>query len=223
MLGVGRVAGQRAATLLDAEPAGVLVSLGFAGGLDPSLRPGDLVVASAYHRHDGEAVDDPGPAAHASAVLAGCGVAVSAGVVLTVDEPLLTPGSKRRARAGSDGLVVDMEGFWVAAAAEARGVPHIGLHCVLDEAGFTLPDFVAAIAADPPRRQWAHALRALKSLGGARDVAVLALRARTAARILRESAGVVVGAVDAGAGGVSAVDGEPGSRAAFTAPASGAG
>lgn len=203
VLGVGRVAGQRAAALLDAEPAAVLVSLGFAGGLDPRLRPGDLVVAGAYRRPDGETVGDAATAAQATAVLAGGGVAVSAGVVLTVDEPLLTPGSKRRSRAGSDGLVVDMEGFWVAAAAEARGVPHIGLHCVLDEAGFTLPAFVAAMAAEPPRRQWAHALRALGSLDGARDVAVLARRARTAARVLRESAGVVVSAVEAGAGAAS--------------------
>lgn len=208
VLGVGRVAGQRAEALLDAEPAAVLVSLGFAGGLDPSLRPGDLVVAGAYRRPDGETVGDASPAAQASAVLEGGGSAVSAGVVLTVDEPMLTPDSKRRARAGSDGLVVDMEGFWVAAAAEARGVPHIGLHCVLDEAGFALPAFVAAIAADPPRRQWAQALRALRS-GGARDVAALALRARTAARVLRESAGVVLGAMDAGAGGAGAANVEP--------------
>ncbi len=219
VLGVGRVAGQRTATLLDAEPAAVLVSLGFAGGLDPKLRPGDLVVASSYRNQHGATAGDHGTAARTAAVLGDRGIAVSTGAVLTVDEPLLTPGSKQQARDGSGGLVVDMEGFWVAIAAEVRGVPHIGLHCVLDDAGFTLPAFVAALAADPPRWQWTHALRALRSLGGARDVAVLALRARTAARVLKESAGIVLGAVSGGTGGVGAANVAPGSPAPSAVPA----
>ena len=45
LCGIGREAGERAAALLDAAPCDLLVSLGFAGALDPSLRPGDLIVA----------------------------------------------------------------------------------------------------------------------------------------------------------------------------------
>ena len=193
VVGTGRAAGPRTAAMLDAEPGALLVSLGFAGGLDPDLRLGDLVVASTYRRGSDEAVGDHDTAARAAALLAGSGVAAVTGEVLTTDEPLLTPDSKHRARAGGDCLVVDMEGYWIAGAAQARGVPHIGLHCVIDEAGFALPAFVVEAVADP-RRQWIHALRALGRRGGARDVAVLASRARTASRVLRQAAPVVLGA-----------------------------
>ena len=190
--------------MLDAEPKAVLVSLGFAGGLDPALRPGDLVVAGTYRHGDGETVGDANLAARVSILLVCLGIAAPAGEVLTADEPLLTPDSKHRARAGGDHLVVDMVGYWIAGAAQARGVPHIGLHCVIDEAGFALPAFVVEAVADP-RRQWIHALRALGRRGGARDVAVLASRARTASRVLRQAAPVVLGAAVA----TSAMGGSP--------------
>ena len=209
VVGTGRAAGPRTAALLDAEPGALLVSLGFAGGLDPDLRLGDLVVAGSYRRGSGETAGDHDTAARAAALLAGRGVAAVTGGVLTADEPLLTPDSKHRARAGGDHLVVDMEGYWIAGAAQARGVPHIGLHCVIDEAGFALPAFVAEAVADP-RRQWIHALRALRRRGGARDVAVLASRARTASRVLRHAGRVVLGAVP----GASAMGGSPDAAAA---------
>ena len=195
VVGTGRAAGQRTAALLDAEPTAVLVSLGFAGGLDPALRPGDLVVAGTYRRPGGETVGDADVAASVSVLLVCLGIAAPAGVVLTSEELLLTPDSKRRARAGSDGLVVDMEGYWLARAAQARGVPHIGLHCVVDEAGLALPDFVSRVATDPRGREWIHALRALRSVDAARDLAILALRARTAGGVLREAAWAVLDAV----------------------------
>ena len=220
MAGIGRAAGHRTAAILDAGPAAMLVSVGFAGGLDPGLDPGDLVVAGTYRRLGGETVGDARVAAGAAALLAGCGIAATAGVVLTSDELLLTPESKRRARAGSDGLVVDMEGFWLASAARDRGVPHIGLHCVVDEADAALPDFVSEVAADPRGREWTHALGALRSAGNVRDLAILALRARTATRVLARSARAVLGAVADGALTVGGPGVAPGSPLTSTRPES---
>jgi len=77
-------------------------------------------------------------------------------------------------------------------------VPHIGLHCVVDDADAALPDFVSRVATDPHRREWIHALGALRS-GAARDLATLARRARTAGWVLRESAWAVLEAVADGA------------------------
>ena len=199
VVGTGRAAGPRAAAMLDAQPRALLVSLGFAGGLDPALRPGDLVVAGTYRHGDGETVGDADLAARVSILLVCLGIAAPAGVVLTTDKPLLTPGSKQRARAGGDHLVVDMEGYWIAGAAQARGVPHIGLHCVVDEADVALPDFVSRVATDPHRREWIHALGALRSVGAARDLSILARRARTAGWALQEAAWAVLEAVADGA------------------------
>lgn len=199
VVGIGQVAGERTAAMLDTEPKALLVSLGLAGGLDPSLRPGELIVASGYRHGDDETVGDVDVAARVSLLLVCLGLPATAGVVVTSDEPLPTPDSKRRARADSDGLVVDMEGFWLARAAQVRGVPHIGLHCVVDEAGLALPDFVSRVAADSHRREWIHALGALRSVGAARHLSNLARRARIAGWVLREAAWAVLDAVADGA------------------------
>lgn len=211
LCGVGREAGERAAALLDAAPCSLLVSLGFAGALDPSLRPGDLVEVEGFaltpplsHRErelgvptlslrptGWESCLTPSPARRERD---GARAGTIASVILTVDEPLLTPAAKRRARAASGAMAVDMEGRWIADAAAARGVPLISVRAVVDEADFEIPPFAAAIAADGGRREWARALRAAVNPLEARRILALALRARKAARSLRRAADAVLSA-----------------------------
>ena len=164
-VGVGREPAQAAVTKLLAERrrAGgnhtdALLLLGFAGGLDPGLRSGDLCLPSHFIREDGP-VADAGPAAdahplepdaamrqQAACVLADAGQAWSAGDSLTVTELVATPEAKaerfRQYRAG----VVDMEDYWFADLAARQGMPFLAVRAVLDPAQQGLPPYVLGLA-----------------------------------------------------------------------------
>ena len=188
VVGIGRSAGERTAGLLDGAGCRLLLSVGFAGALDPRLQPSDVVVVNVCLDGSGAALPAGALASRTVVLLRQAGVSTVEGGVLTVDEPLLTPQAKRRAHEGSGALVVDMEGCWIAGAAAARGVPFVALRVVLDEAEFELPEFVATIIADQGRREWAHAVRGLRSLSTARSLLPLALRSRRAALALQRAA-----------------------------------
>lgn len=185
VVGMGRPAGEHVAALLDAAPCRILVSLGYAGALDPHLHPGDLVVANAYLHGPDAAVPGAPHTTRAAMLLRQSGISALEGPVLTVDEPLLTPRAKRRAHYGSGALVVDMEGRWIAEEAASRDVTLIGIRAVLDEAHFPLPSFIATIIADEGRQEWAHALRAMSHPSAVKSFLPLALKSREASRALQ--------------------------------------
>ena len=195
VVGIGHGAGGEALGLLNAAPCRLLVSLGYAGALDPHLHPGDLVVGNAYLHGARPAAPGSPIATRAAMLLRQSGLSVLEGAILTVDEPLLTPQAKRRAHNGSGALVADMEGRWIADAAASVDVPLIGIRAVLDEARFPLPSFVATIAADESRREWTHAIRALSSPSAARSFLPLALKSRGASRALETAAQSIIPAI----------------------------
>ena len=117
-----------------------------------------------------------------------------AGGILTVDAPLLTVAAKRRARAASGAVAVDMEGRRIAEAAAERGVPLVAVRAALDEADFALPSFAAEIAAAGGHDERAHAFRAAANPREAAGMLLLALRARKAARSLRRAADAILAA-----------------------------
>ena len=195
IVGIGRAAGEQVASLLDAAPCRLLVSLGYAGALDPHLDTGDLVVGSAYLHGLYPVVQGASQATRAAMLLRRSGLSVLKGAVLTADEPLLTPRAKRRARYGSRALVVDMEGRWIADAAVSRDVPFIGIRAVLDAADFRLPSFISTIIADKGRREWAHAVRAMEHPSVVGSFLPLALKSRGASRALQMAAQSIVPAM----------------------------
>ncbi len=194
VIGIGRAAGARMTTLLEEVPCQLLVSLGYAGALDPHLRPGDLVVGNAYLHGADPPLSGAPLATRAAVLLRESGLSAQEGLILTVDEPLLSPRAKRRAHHGSGALVVDMEGRWIAEAAVRKGVPVIGIRAVLDEARFPLPAFVATIIADSGRREWAHAIRGLLRPSAFRSILPLALKSRGASRSLQVAAQSIIAA-----------------------------
>jgi nucleoside phosphorylase len=127
-------AAERAAERFVAEGARLIVSFGIAGALDPTLRAGDIVLAS--HVADGEA-------SYPCVRLAGQGRAVwREGPVLGSDRLIGDPAEKARlARGGA--LAVDMESHRVARAAAAGGIPVAVLRAVSDTSLQRLPAFVA--------------------------------------------------------------------------------
>jgi len=127
---------RRLASLLAAQPgevAGVL-SFGIAGGLDPALGAGDLVVATRVRAPGGAWRADMGWAA-ALARATGARLGVVAGAPKVVAEPA----AKRTLRHATDALAVDLESEAAAAFAASRALPFVALRAIADTAEEALP------------------------------------------------------------------------------------
>ena len=129
---------RRARTAAEAAPpARLLLATGCAGGLAPSLRVGDLVIASTVVCLDErQRPVDRLPAA-ASAVgtwAAARGLQVQTGPLASSPTVLETAAAKTIA-ASTGALAVEMESGAIATVARARVVPFVGLRVVLDAAG----------------------------------------------------------------------------------------
>jgi adenosylhomocysteine nucleosidase len=187
-VGIGGGAAHAVAT----ETPRLVISCGFAGALDPSLAPGDLVLASTVSDDSGDSIAVPERLRRAARLaLARTGrliegdLLTTTEVAATVDEKcaLFQPG--RRA--------VDLESWPAARAAQQAGVPWLALRVVVDPLGADLPQF----ARDPHANYLVPALR--HALGGPSAIVQLAqlgLRARRARRSLENvlvQLGTVIG------------------------------
>jgi hopanoid-associated phosphorylase len=133
-------AGAIAARLI-AEGASLIVSFGLAGGLDPALAPGTLIVADTVI--DGEALaTDPSWTARLRVGLPGA----VGGAIAGVDGPLATVAAKAALRA-TGAVAVDTESHAIARAA-GRSVPFVVVRAIADPAAMALPP--AALVAPRP-------------------------------------------------------------------------
>lgn len=138
LAGVGRDAAARAAQrlILGHRPR-LVISAGFAGGLDPDLVRGSLIRATRVTLPDGS---QPLPLAHA---IPTNGRDLT---LVTADRILTTPAEKAGLHAASGADAVDMETFAVAQVAAAEGLPCGSLRVISDDSGQTLPREVAMLA-----------------------------------------------------------------------------
>ena len=124
----------RLAQILAAMPRpAAILSLGIAGGLDPALRPGALVVA----RNVIAEARWPADAAWSGALLEATG-ALHADIA-GADRVIATPAAKAALWAATGAAAVDME----SAAIARLGVPFAVLRAVADPAGEALPPAAA--------------------------------------------------------------------------------
>lgn len=122
-----------------------LVSFGIAGGLDPALMSGDVVLGNAVMRSDGGAYScDAGWRARLAARLEGCGVAVVTGNVAGSDRPMLRPLDKEGLALRCRAVAVDMESHGVARAAAEAGLPLLVVRAVADPADRAIPQIAMA-------------------------------------------------------------------------------
>jgi adenosylhomocysteine nucleosidase len=147
--GMGPSAAADGARRLIGAGATALVSFGVAGGLDPALAAGALLLPEALISPDGTRY----PTAREWRERVSAAVAqrhpVCGGALLTCREPLFSPADKASALRQTGAVAVDMEGAAIAEVAAQRGLPFLAVRSVLDAAGDTLP--MALLAAIDPR------------------------------------------------------------------------
>jgi adenosylhomocysteine nucleosidase len=135
--GGGTVSGAvAAAELLIAQGATSLVSFGFAGGLDPALRPGSLIIPA---KIVGGGATDPA----LTRWLGG-----PTGTLYAGREIAVTTAEKFRLHAMTGASAIDLESEAVARIAAARALPFAALRAICDPADTDLPP--AAIFALEP-------------------------------------------------------------------------
>jgi adenosylhomocysteine nucleosidase len=148
--GVGPRRAARAAERLVERGAQALAVFGTAGGLDPGLVPGALLLPGGVLAPGGArfAVDAGWRARLAARLEAVSGAGPGDGPAGARDAPgtivesarvLKTPEEKRALHAATGALAVDMESASVAAAAHAAGVPFLAVRAVSDTAAIRVP------------------------------------------------------------------------------------
>jgi len=173
-LGVG---GGAAHVIAEQKPR-VVISCGFAGGLDASATPDRVVLATAVREEIGDPIMAP-EALRSAARDALFGLVVE-GEIVCATRIAATPDAKRAlARPGR--LAVDLESWAIARAAQRAGIPWLAVRVVVDPFDVGLPAF----ACEPRASYFGPALRhALRGPAAARELVDLAQRARRARRTL---------------------------------------
>lgn len=169
------------------EGATALMSFGVAGGLDPSLGPGMIVIADQVIDREGRRF-----ACHAAWVSALLHLdgAYDSGTLLGSDHPIATPQHKARLFQQSQALAVDMESHAVAEVARETGLPFIAVRAIGDPAGRAIPGAaLGGLAPDGSTRAWPVVRGMLKHPWEIRAIFRLAKDTNRALAALKEFAG----------------------------------
>lgn len=137
---------ERLRALLAARPepgCRAVVSIGIAGGLDPALQPGDVLVATAIVTPTQSYSADPAITAAWMRALAGSGSTVREAVLAGVDAAVIDVPAKAALRSATGSAGVDMESHVAAAYAAEHGLPFAALRIVCDPADRAIPAFAA--------------------------------------------------------------------------------
>jgi adenosylhomocysteine nucleosidase len=136
----------------------LVVSWGLCGGLDPRLRPGDLILGAEVVADEGAVRTDDAVTLSLAQRLGGAGVRVSVQRLAASNAPVLTAAAKRDLRRASGAAAVDMESLIAGRYALEQRAPFAILRAVSDPAERDLPPLV---------------LKAVDSDGGIDAVAVI--------------------------------------------------
>jgi len=187
--GIGREAIESAARFaLSRYAPDLVVSAGFAGGVRPEFRPGDLVLCDQTWSVEGPPERWSVESAQVTATkielvreLEALRTGAIRGDCLSV--PQVVTGRTMKGWIGSHFpvAIIDMESYWVSLAAAGYGVPMIAVKSVVDPVEQTLPPLVAKMAGGHGAPRWASALGSvLARPGQLPDLLRLASQARAA-------------------------------------------
>lgn len=182
--GIGQEAAARAARSLGAAGAAGLISWGVAGGLDPRLRAGDLVLANRSLAPDGASLFPSDVWRRALATHLSGRATVVEGGLLTTPEALASVADKALAFRTTGALAVDMESFAVGRVASELGLPFLPVRVIVDAAGDLLPAAVMAASRGGAVRIGRLIAELLLAPGEVAPLLRLAARYRAATRTL---------------------------------------
>lgn len=181
--GVGPERARRAALELVDSGAQALVSFGCAGGLDPSIRVGEVLLPERVI--DGGRVEVTTDATWRRALASASG-AREGGAMLESARVLKTPEQKAEAFRASGALAVDMESASVGRVADEAGLPFLALRSVCDNATMRVPRASLLAVDEHGRLRFGALARALVERPGELvAIARLDLGFRAAQRALR--------------------------------------
>jgi adenosylhomocysteine nucleosidase len=139
------------------KPA-LVVSWGLCGGLDPRLRPGDLILGSEIVSNEAVVRTDQAVTSLLAQRLASAGARVEVDRLAASGAPVLTAAAKAALRRVTEAAAVDMESLIAGQYAHEQGSPFAIVRAVADPAERALPPLV---------------LKAVDSNGGIDAVAVI--------------------------------------------------
>ena len=116
-----------------------IISFGIAGGLDPSLQPGDLVVANEIMTADARWAT---AATLSESLVEGTNIGrrkIVGGTIVGAEEVILHPRDKVQLHKDTGATAVDMESHIAAAYAASVGLPFAALRVINDPASRSLP------------------------------------------------------------------------------------
>ncbi len=117
----------------------LVVSWGLCGGLDPKLRPGDLILGAEVVSHEGAVRTDEAVTASLAQRLRGAGARVVVERLAASDAPVVTAAAKADLRRATEAAGVDMESLIAGQYALKHRAPFAILRAVADPAERDLP------------------------------------------------------------------------------------
>jgi adenosylhomocysteine nucleosidase len=142
--GIGRAAAAAAAQALVDAGVSALMTFGMAGGLDPALKPGSVVIPSELIASDGARYGTCRAWREQVAAAVSTLCAVTEGNLLSNSHAIETPADKAAAFRSTGAAAVDMESAAVAQIAAKHNLPFIAVRVIVDTAADMLPRAVVA-------------------------------------------------------------------------------
>lgn len=146
---------------LAAQGCGALVSFGIAGGLDPRIRAGSLILANEVITKEGERFRVDENARKALHKLVGLRIHISHSPMLGTNRLILSSRRKVNLFVDTGAAAVDMESLAVARAATDAGIPFLVVRTISDTAYQRLPLSVHGVIAPDGRSRPMKAVRNL--------------------------------------------------------------
>lgn len=176
------------------QPIVLVISWGVCGGLDPRLRPGDLILGAEVVSAEGRINTDEAVTSSLAQRLIDAGARVAVERVAGVSSPVSTARAKAELRLATGAAAVDMESLIAGRFALERRTPFAILRAVADPADRDLPPLVLSAVDSDGRVKAAAVLGDLvRSPGQFTGLVAAARDGRAAFRALSRCRGLLPG------------------------------